>query len=841
MEQISTGYEKRKRFALTRYFSLTSLVCTALIAVMLGWSYQYLALGDLENLAEGRNIALTRAFANALWPRFSGLVDDNAGATADTLRSRAKDARLYEVVASHMKGTDVVKVKVYALNGITVFSSDPVQTGEDKSENPGFLAARDGKVLSALTHRDRMDTFEGAVTDLDIISSYLPVRDEEQKVVGVIEIYSDVTGFVFRLKNTRLVVIGIVFSLLALLYGLLYLLVARAQGIIDRQASQLEASLKDVELANRYLDQRVQERTQSLNESNRNLLNEIEVRRSAEKQLKLAAEVFDNAMEGIAIASADERILAVNGAFTRITGYTADEIIGKTSRILRSGRQDKTFYEAMWASLEAHAHWQGELWNRRKSGEIFPEWLSITAVLDEQDIVSHYVAVFSDLTQRKAAEEKIDHLAFYDQLTGLPNRRLLIDRLKQALATRSRHQREGALLFVDLNNFKTVNDTLGRDQGDLLLQQVAQSLTRCVREGDTVARLGGDEFMVMLNDLSENAKDAAAQAETVGEKILATLTQTYPLADGARHCSASIGVALFANRHEIVEELLQRADLARYQAKAAGRNTLRFFDPDIQAAVAARAAMEIDLRKAIEGKQFLLYYQAQVDSSDRVIGAEALLRWQHPERGLVYPGEFISLSEETGLILPIGHWVLEDACDRIAAWSNRAGMADLTISVNVSAHQLHHKDFVDQVLEVLEHTGANPQRLKLELTESLLVDDVEGVIAKMMAVKAKGIGFSLDDFGTGYSSLSYLKRLPLDQLKIDQSFIRDILVDPDDAAIAKMIVVLAESLGLVVIAEGVETTAQRDLLALQGCPTCQGYLFSRPLPVEAFEEFVSRD
>jgi len=840
MEQGVIDLPKRKRFALKRYFSLTSLLCTILIALLLGWSYQYLALSDLKNLAEGRNNALTKAFANALWPKFSGLVTEHGSATADTLRAMANHSRLYDLVAQHMKGTDVVKVKIYALNGVTVFSSDPAQTGEDKSGNPGFLAAQKGNAASTLIHRDTMDSFEGSVSDLDVIASYLPVRDEQKTIVGVIEIYSDVTAFVSHLEKTRLIVFAIVFILLALLYGLLYFLVARAQRIIDRQASLLEVSLNNIEQANRNLDERVQQRTQLLNESNRNLLTEIEVRRSAEKQLKLAAEVFNNATEGITIADADERILAVNDAFTRITGYTSDEIVGQTSRILASGRQNKAFYEAMWDALKADAHWQGEIWNRRKNGEIFPEWLSITAIRDESGITSHYVAVFSDLTQRKAADEKIDHLAFYDQLTGLPNRRLLIDRLGQALARRSRHQREGALLFIDLDNFKSVNDTLGHDTGDLLLQQVAQRLIGCVREGDTVARLGGDEFVVMLNDLSASAENAAAQTETVGEKILATLNQTYQLAEYSRNCTASIGIALFADSHELVEELLHRADLAMYRAKAAGRNTLRFFDPQMQAVVTARAAIELDLHRAIAERQFLLFYQAQVDSTGRVFGAEVLIRWQHPERGLVFPGEFISLAEDTGLILPIGQWVLETACRQLAVWSYRPLLDDLTISVNVSARQLHSKNFVDQVVTLLAQTGADPRRLKLELTESLLVDDVEDVIVKMNALKEKGVGFSLDDFGTGYSSLSYLKRLPLDQLKIDQSFIRGIPDDPDDAAIAQMIVVLAETMGLLVIAEGVENDAQRGFLAHQGCHAYQGYLFGRPVPVEDFETFAQR-
>jgi predicted signal transduction protein with EAL and GGDEF domain len=370
---------------------------------------------------------------------------------------------------------------------------------------------------------------------------------------------------------------------------------------------------------------------------------------------------------------------------------------------------------------------------------------------------------------------------------------------------------------------------------------VAQRLVTCVREGDTVARLGGDEFLVMLEDLSEDALDAATQAETVGEKIRASLNQPYQLGPCAQHSTASIGITLFGGvAHEGIDEPLKRADLAMYQAKAAGRNTLRFFDPQMQAVVMARAALEVDLRMALEKHQLRLYYQAQVQGENQLTGVEALVRWQHPLRGMVSPAEFIPLSEETGLILPLGLWVLETACTQLALWALRPERAHLTMAVNVSAHQFHQDDFVSQVLAVLARSGANPQRLKLELTESLLISNVEDVILKMEALKAQGVGFSLDDFGTGYSSLSYLKRLPLDQLKIDQGFVRDILIDPNDAAIARMVIVLADSLGLAVIAEGVETEAQRDFLAGQNCHAYQGYLLSRPLPLDEFETFADQ-
>ena len=564
-----------------------------------------------------------------------------------------------------------------------------------------------------------------------------------------------------------------------------------------------------------------------------------EKKRINQAGLRIAATAFES-QAGMTVTNVDGVILRVNQAFTEITGYSLDEVVGKTPRLLSSGRHDAAFYADLWASIKSTGSWQGEIWNRRKSGEVYPEWLMITAVKDDGGATTHYVGTFTDVTSRKKAEEEITNLAFYDPLTGLPNRRLLLDRLKQAIASSSRSTKHSALLFLDLDNFKILNDTRGHDIGDLLLQQVAQRLVTCVREGDTVARLGGDEFVVMLEDLSDNLLEAATQTEAVGEKILATLNHTYHLAQYACHSTPSVGITLFADHQGPLDDLLKRADLAMYQAKAAGRNTLRFFDPEMQAVVTTRAALEADLREAVLKNQFVLYYQAQVDGAGRLTGVEVLLRWQHPQRGLVSPLEFIPLAEETGLILPLGHWVLETACAQLAVWAVRPEIAHFTVAVNVSARQLHHPDFVDQVLAVLDKTGANPQRLKLELTESLLVDDVEDVIVKMTALKEKGVSFSLDDFGTGYSSLSYLKRLPLDQLKIDQSFVRDILTDTNDSAIAKMVVALAESMGLAVIAEGVEIDAQKDFLAHNGCNAYQGYLFSHPLPIAEFEAFVKR-
>ena len=573
---------------------------------------------------------------------------------------------------------------------------------------------------------------------------------------------------------------------------------------------------------------------------------DITEQRRISEQLRLAALVFENTTDGVIITDRDQQIVAVNRGFEQITGYPEKEVLGKKPSLLKSNRHDREFFKGMWRTLNESHYWDGEIWNRRKNSEVYPEQLTISAVFDASGDLNHYVGVFSDITYKKAAEDEIKHLAFYDILTRLPNRRLMLDRLAQALTSSARHKRHCALMMIDLDNFKTLNDTQGHDIGDQLLVAVALRLETCVRKGDTVARLGGDEFVIILEDLGNN-EEAALHAEGVARKVLAQLSKPYlldialngvKLSPHRHQCTSSIGITLFDEQPISVDEIMKRADTAMYQAKSAGRNTLRFYDPEMQSAVADRAAMESDLHRAIEHQQFVLYYQAQVDSSDRVIGAEALLRWNHPERGLVSPADFIPITEATGLILPIGQWVLQTACDLLATWSAYEKMAHLTVSVNVSARQFHPPDFVSQVVEAISRSSANPERLKLELTESLLVDDIDDVIEKMSALKAKGVCFSLDDFGTGYSSLSYLKLLPLDQLKIDQGFVRDVLSDSNDAAIARTILALGNSLGLGVIAEGVETEAQRDFLASSGCSAYQGYYFCRPLPLEKFEAYM---
>ncbi|MBQ0756952.1 MAG: EAL domain-containing protein [Amphritea sp.] len=562
--------------------------------------------------------------------------------------------------------------------------------------------------------------------------------------------------------------------------------------------------------------------------------NEIALRRQNEDQLRVAAAAFET-QEGMCITDANNVILSVNQAFTEITGYKPVEVIGKTPQILRSGQHLQEFYDQIRKEVRDRGQWQGEICCMRKNGEVFPEWLMITAVKNDHGTITHYVRALTDIGERKASEENIRQLAYYDSLTKLPNRRMFSEHLKQAVLASQRYGREGALLFIDLDNFKTLNDTVGHHQGDILLQKVADQLTKLVRKTDTVARFGGDEFVIMLTDLDSESEVAMNQIRNLSEKILEAQNQYYNFSGFNHHSTLSIGITLFSDNNQVgIDQLLQQADLAMYQAKAAGRNTIRFFNQKMQEAASLRAQLETDLHVAIEQKQFQLYYQPQVDSDGIIIGSEALIRWNHPERGMVSPLDFIPVAEDTGQILPIGLWVLEEACQQLKRWEDTT-IGPLTVAVNVSARQYQQPNFVAAVIEIVQKTGINPGNLHLELTESVLSNNIDDIANKMWQLGAQGIGFALDDFGTGYSSLSYLKKLPLNYLKIDQSFVRDLLTDPNDAAIAETIVALAHSMNLKVIAEGVETEAQRQRLHDLGCYIYQGYLFGKPAPAGALQ------
>ena len=553
----------------------------------------------------------------------------------------------------------------------------------------------------------------------------------------------------------------------------------------------------------------------------------------ANASLALLARVFSNSSEAIIITNADNRIIAANPAFTELTGYEEKEAVGRNPSFLSAGTSSRETYQKMWTEITTKGAWQGELWDRRKGGEPYPKWLSIAVVRDNSGQVSNYIGAFVDISERKASEERIRHLALHDALTSLPNRFSLNEQLTQTLAFAHRNGKQLALMMIDLDRFKYINDTLGHQTGDKLLVQVAQRLIQSVRSSDIVARLGGDEFVVVLAGI-----DSPADAAHVADKIATAVAAPYQIDDIALRTSPSIGICIYPDDATESGDLLKKADMAMYHAKSKGRNNYQFFTDDMHLAAVTRMAMENDLRTGIEQRQFVLHYQPQLDlRTGRLVGVEALVRWRHPARGLVPPMDFIPIAEETGLILPLGHWVMAEACRQLQEWRTK-GIAHIRMSVNLSASQFLDKELPGRIRSILAETGLAAGYLDLEVTESMSMAAPSETIAMMQALTADGLSLAIDDFGTGYSSLAYLKLFPIGTLKIDRSFVKDIETDPNDADICDVTVLLAHKLGLDVVAEGVETEAQLKYLLSIGCEKIQGYLISKPLPAAEAEDFI---
>ncbi|MGO3405957.1 EAL domain-containing protein [Marinomonas sp.] len=565
------------------------------------------------------------------------------------------------------------------------------------------------------------------------------------------------------------------------------------------------------------------------------LSREITERKAVESELRIAATAFQT-QDGILISDADNKIIRVNSAFEAITGYKESEVIGALPSVISSGRHPKSFYREMFQRIKENGSWEGEVWNRRKNGEIFPEWLSISIVKDDEGVLTHYVATFKDISESKANERRINQLNYYDSLTRLPNRRMLTEEIDYLLTHIDLKCRRSAILFIDLDHFKDVNDLRGHHLGDLLLQQVASRLMDATRSGDSVARFSGDEFVVILEDvdISLNPDRIAYRAKHVANKIMTSLGQPFELNEQPYSMTASIGIAIFGQDAIGSDEIIKQAEMAMYEAKGLGRNHVCFYAPQMHEKILERVTLDSSFRLALQRNEFVLHFQPQWSRERKMIGVEALVRWIHPEKGMIPPGVFIPFAEESKLILPLGRWVMQSAMAQLACWQETTQLRDLVMSINVSVLQFTTVDFVSEVEEALTQTGVNPAQIQLELTESMLVRDQLDIIQKMQALKKLGVLISLDDFGTGYSSLSYLQQLPIDQLKIDQSFTRAIEESDKQASLAASIIGLGHNLGMEVIAEGVETQAQFDWLKNHGCDLYQGFLLGRPQPSNEF-------
>jgi diguanylate cyclase (GGDEF)-like protein/PAS domain S-box-containing protein len=551
-------------------------------------------------------------------------------------------------------------------------------------------------------------------------------------------------------------------------------------------------------------------------------------------RLRFMANVFESSNEAVIITDAKANIIDVNSTFCRITGYSKDEVIGQNPRIMKSDRHDREFYRDFWESLYETGQWQGEIWDRRKDGEIFPKWLTVTTIKDKKGKATNYIGIFSDITSIKQTEEQLQYYAHYDMLTRLPNRLLFRDRLKQAMYHAKRNKRMLAILFLDLDRFKNINDTLGHHTGDLLLQKVAERLVNAVRINDTVSRLGGDEFIVILNDIAD-----VEQPARIAKKIIDVLAKPIRIMIHELFVTASVGITLFPPDGDSEDQLIKNADTAMYHAKEQGKNRFRFFTQEMNARATEQLRVETNLRLALEREEFVLYYQPRIDlQSDEIVGMEALIRRQEPQ-WLVPPGRFIPLAEETGLIIPIGEWTLRNACKQTRDWQEK-GISDLRVSVNVSAAHFHEKNLLKLVSDMLEEADLDPRYLELEITERSIMEDIESNVKTLTELKEMGIHISLDDFGTGYSSLNYLRRLPIHTLKIDRSFIKDITVSSQGASVVKAIIDLGHSLNLRVLAEGAETEGEFIFLRENKCDELQGYYISVPLDIISFEKFTRR-
>ena len=555
--------------------------------------------------------------------------------------------------------------------------------------------------------------------------------------------------------------------------------------------------------------------------------------KDSENKLHLMARAINQSGEAIIITGSDNSIIAVNDTFTRLTGYSQEDALGQNPRLLKSGNETKEFYESMWETLLLNNYWQGEIWDRRKDGSLYPKWLTISVVRNDKGAITNYIGSFTDITNQKMAAQRIDHLTHHDPLTNLPNRFSLMGRLTHALEHAKQSSNHLAVMFIDLDRFKNINDSLGHQTGDILLSQVALRLLESVRSTDIVSRLGGDEFVVVLPQIQ-----SGIAAISVADNIRKILSQTYSIEGNDLHITPSIGISVFPHDGATIKELMQNADLAMYDAKARGRNNYQFFKKEMNSVAQEKHLLESDLRSAVDREEFLLHYQPQIDmTTGRVVGVEALIRWQHPFRGLVQPDMFITVAEDTGLILPIGNWVLKTACRQLASWI-AAGLPPMRMAVNLSARQFRQDNLPALVADVIAETGIAPHLLELEITESVAMDNPEETILHLRRFKEMGVELAIDDFGTGYSSLSYLKLYPVNRLKIDRSFVKDLETSPDDSAIAAATISLAHALGKKVVAEGVETEGQLKFLREQQCDIVQGYYYSRPQPAAEIAVFL---
>ncbi|MBF0214221.1 MAG: EAL domain-containing protein [Magnetococcales bacterium] len=820
-----------------RLFAAFGLLAFVVLVSLVGFFHRQVLTGQILELGETNHRLFASLLANGMWSALEPLVvPDDPNVTLERIRSQ--DGPLLAQLQSFTRDFSIVSIRLYNRQGRIVLSTERTEVGTTPEAGEGFRVALEGQSRHRFQSGDSGAPAEKTASNVAaLLISHQPLRHGADVTVwGVVEIRQDVTAQIMPINRSllkELITTGLFVLVLVLLF---VIVIHRLKRDIRAHEQNRIRYVQQIQQDKENLEKRIQERTRELTRTNQALKIEVEVRRQAEAELCLAASVYQNTTEGIMVMDVNGRIESVNPAFVTITGFSEDEAVHQPMRLLYSPQHDEAFHRQIEQELATKGSWRGEMWSQRKNGAVYPEFANINAIRDGDGNIRQFVKVFSDLSGIKSSEQQLDFLVHHDSLTGLPNRLQLKDRMRQSFSYAVRFNQIVGILFVGLDRFTLINEAVGRNIGDRILRDVAVRLTQCLRDEDSLARVGGDEFVVVATGLLQGGN-----AGRIARKLLAALSEPFLVEKERYYLSASIGITLYPVDAGDEDNHLKKAESAMRRAKEQGGNAIHFFTQEIDAVSAKRMAIENGLRLALERDELFLHYQPQIDvSSGRLAGVEALVRWRSPEMGLVSPVNFIPIAEESDLISAIGDWVLRTACQQHMIWQEE-GFAPVRVAVNLSARQFQHRDLAKKVSRILLDTGMDPHYLELELTEGMFMRDVNQTVSTLHALKAMQLQLSIDDFGTGYSSLSYLKRFPIHTLKIDRAFVRDIIADPDDAAITKTIISMAKNLNLQVVAEGVASPDQLEFLRSLGCDLVQGFLFSQPVPPEEIALYLEED
>ncbi|GAB0056621.1 hypothetical protein SIID45300_00929 [Candidatus Magnetaquicoccaceae bacterium FCR-1] len=820
-----------------RLIALAGFLVAVLLLGSLTLFHRQVMVSQIRDLGEKNHQLLARQLTNTLWNELTPLIDLRPGQNA-ALLSSPEIVRLSGQLQPYIAELSVLDFTIHNRHGVTIFSIHRPKVGEDRSSDAKVRAVLSGQKESRIREETGPVLMKpDEPVTRTVLESHLPmIHGAERQIMGVMEIRQDISLLKRQVEEAQWKQFLITVLLVGVVSVLCALVIRRLWREICTYEEDRHTFIQQIQLDKEELEKRILERTRELTRINNALQIEVEVRRQTDVELCLAASVYQNTTEGIVVTDAQGIIESVNPAFTTITGYSEEDAIHKPMLMLFSSQHDEAFYRQLDQELLTHGRWRGEMWSQRRDGSVYPEFANINAIRDGEGVVRQYVKVFSDLSGIKRSEQQLHFLVHHDALTGLPNRLLLKDRMRQAFSYAARFNQIVGVLFLGIDRFTVINDALGREVGDRLLRDVAVRLAHCLRDEDSLARVGGDEFVVLATGLQQGGN-----AGRIARKLLSTLSEPFSVESERYYLTASIGITLYPLDEGDEDGHLKKAESAMRRAKEQGGNAIHFFTKEIDAVSVKRMTIENGLRLALERDELFLLYQPQMDvASGRLMGVEALIRWKSPEMGLVSPVNFIPIAEESDLIVSIGEWVLRTACRQNRQWQDQ-GFDPIRMAVNLSARQFQNRDLPNKVARILEDTGLDARYLELELTEGMFMRDANETVSTLQTLRTMNLQLSIDDFGTGYSSLSYLKRFPIHTLKIDRAFVRDVITDPDDAAITKTILSMAKNLNLQVVAEGVSDPDQLEFLRSLGCDLVQGFLFSPPVPPEEIAQFLEED